>query len=352
MVLIRCSATIELRFQATNDPQDLNPPKVLKIAPMGSWGLQKSEKTEESKLGAKVDAGATFVANVSAGLEWSMTTTQTQCNEAKLEGGPTKRGRKIEPKNAAVWSMSENQDTEKGIPSLLRTVVLLERKNYVDFYCSILVKTKVHWWPEGLSPSVESRETGGNTNHVLFSPTMKRTKLPLAGIEPSELDKVVLNEWMAVTTRESIAPPLPATVLRDGQISNLTHTTQKSEELIPMAGESILKLNGTHSSEPKMEGQYPFKTSAQADKPLHITDAALKKAILDPLRGIGMHPSQKVDDPVPKLTDVNGSLPRGSKLEEGFSVEETLRLLLHAVRKGVEVIAEAVRMWNIRSKRI
>lgn len=96
-------AEIELRFQGANDSLDLNPPEVFRIAPMGSWGLQKTEKQQENKRGASVTAGGTFVANVSGELEWGLTIIQTLYDEAKLEGVKTKQKRNIEPKNAAVW---------------------------------------------------------------------------------------------------------------------------------------------------------------------------------------------------------------------------------------------------------
>ncbi|KAE8447279.1 hypothetical protein EG329_010973 [Mollisiaceae sp. DMI_Dod_QoI] len=342
-------ATIELQFQATNDPQDLNPPEVFKIAPMGPWGLQKSEKKLEGKRAAKLDAGATFVANVSGELEWSMTTTKTEYDEATLVGMSTKRGRKTEPKNTAVWSMSENEDIERGIPSLLRTAILLKRQDYADFKCFITVETKVNWRPQGLSPSVESRKAGGNTDHVTFSPMLKRTKAPLAGIEPSELNNVVLTKLMAVTTKESIAPPAAATTLTDGQMSDLSlenvmRAAQKSEEQIPKAEKSFSILDDAHAPEYNTAGGIPSGTSERTDKLLQISDPAPGDATFDQQQKIGTHSSQKLDDSVPNFADVAGAIPRGLKFEEGSNIEETLRLLLHAVRKGVEVIAEAVRI--------
>ncbi|KAI9770211.1 MAG: hypothetical protein M1839_003239 [Geoglossum umbratile] len=331
-------ATIELRFRATNDPQDLNPPEILKIAPMGSWGLQKTEKTQEYERGANVNAGGTFIANVTAGLDWKMTTKKTEYDEATITGMPTKKKRNVEPKNAVVWSMAENEDLDTGIPSLLRTAILLKRETYDDFYCYILVRTKVNWRPEGLGPSVESRESGGDTDHVLFKPKNMRTKLPFAGIKPSNLGSVVLNDLMAVTTRESIAPPVPSTVLRDGQPSDSTQTTQKSEEPDSKAEEPHAKSDSTHSSEPKIEGAIPYMTSGDAKKQVKFSDGVVESSTP------GLHASQEVFEPLSRLADAAASVPRGLKFEEGSSVEETLRLLLHAVRKGVEVIAEAVRM--------
>lgn len=229
------------------------------------------------------------------------------------------------------WSMSENESSEQGIPSLLRTAILLKRKNNDDFYCYVKVDTKVNLRLPGWSPSVESREAGkGDTDHVLMSPMKKRTKLPFAGIDESRLDNVVLSKLMGVTTRESIAPPLAATITTDGHTSDVTledtlHTSRKSEQ-----------SSGTATK----EGNIPFSASEKAEKPVHIPDAALENATLDPLRETGTHPLQKVNDPVTKLEE--RSLSGDLKIEDGSSVEETLRLLLHAVRKGVEVIAEAV----------
>jgi hypothetical protein len=322
-------AKIELRFKGANDENDSNPPAVCEIAPMGSWGLQKTEKTRENTRGAKLTAGGTFVANVSGELDWNLTETITSWDEATIDGVNTQRDRHIEPKNAAVWSMAENDGIEKGIPSLLRTAILLKRNNDNDFYCFVKVDTKVNLSLPGWSPSIESREAGkGDTDHVLMSPTKKRTKPPIAGIKESRLDEVILSSLMGVTMRESIAPPLAATVLTEDRNSDmmLEEAKWKAEQPAKIATRSE---------------SAPTGVSLEAERVVHAPDTALKNTILDPLRAIGIHPS---NDSVPNL---ERSPPRERKVEEESSVEDTLRLLLHAVRKGVEVIAEAVRISRV-----
>lgn len=60
----------------------------------------------------------------------------------------------------------------------------------------------------------------------------------------------------------------------------------------------------------------------------------------------GTPPAEKTTEPVQILTNSLCTFPHGVKVEEGSSLEETMKLPLHAVRKGVEVMAEAVSMLS------
>ncbi|KAH8745454.1 hypothetical protein BGZ57DRAFT_778361, partial [Hyaloscypha finlandica] len=181
-------ADIEVRFRDI-EPCDSNPPEVLRIAPDRTYTLNKTEKVQQLTRAAKVDAGATFVANVTTGLEWNMSTTETKYSVAKVVGARQMIDRTTEPKNAAVWSLSENKNDENGIPSLMRTAILLGRKNNAQFRCGIIVTAKVGWMK---TINLESKTTGGDINPILFDPTRARETPVPAYIDPNNLGSVKL----------------------------------------------------------------------------------------------------------------------------------------------------------------
>lgn len=105
-----------------------------------------------------------------------MSTTETKYSVAKVVGARQMIDRTTEPKNAAVWSLSENKNDENGIPSLMRTAILLRRKNHAKSRCGIIVTAKVGWMK---TINLESKTPGGDINPVLFDPTRAReTPIP------------------------------------------------------------------------------------------------------------------------------------------------------------------------------
>lgn len=299
-------AVIELRFRDL-DPNDDNPPEVYDIAPQGSFSMNQTEKTQELKRAAKADVGAAFVANVTTGLEWSLTEKQTKYSSARLTGIMTMKDRNMEPRNVAKWSLEENEKDNKGIPSLLRAAILLRRRTNERFLANVRLETKINWMTHYSLETrtgggdVEDRTGGGDIDPVTFDPSRTRTTPVPAYIDPTNLGSVNLNDLSAVQSVTSIqaAPAIQANVLTGGR----------------RAGSSLENVMRTAS-----------KPEAPVQKPAVGTGPAM---------GLGSGPGLRSGSG-------SGSLPRTLGLGAETSLEETMRLLLHAVRKGVEVIAEAV----------
>ena len=274
-------ARIELHFSDI-DPGDHNPPEVKAIAPEGSFSLNQTEEIRELKRAAKADAGAAMVANVSMGLEWSITQTSTTTKSAKLGGLQTKQDRRKEPKNLPVWSLDENNSDNKGIPSLLRTAILLRRNNDKNFLGHITVEAKVDWKTRY---NLESRKADGQIDPVTFDPKKTRV-IPIPPyIDATNLGSVDLTQLAAVqsTTSMKATPTIQPNILTDGKVLGLTI-------------ENVMRT------------------------PQTLED----------------HTATSSDKPEP------GPLPQEPELDKQPDLHETIRLLLHAVRKGGEVIAEAV----------
>lgn len=367
-------ADIELRFRDT-DARDSNPPEVFAIAPHRTYTLNKTEKTQTLTRGAKLDVGASFVANVTTGLEWSMSTTGTQYSVAKVIGACQMVKRSTEPKNAAVWSLSENKNDDNGIPSLLRTAILLKRKTNAQFYCSLVVGAKVDWLKR---VNLESRTAGGDINPVLFDPTKPRTTPVPDYIDVTNLGSVRLTDLMAIQTTNQIAPAsvVQVNTAIDGQESGLTREnvmsrTQKAEntgqerndpvqepathisaeKTIPAVGEQVSNL---------LESAIPVLAPRKVNTFDGVSGTELKNVIRELGIQNGESSSTRSQERLPHVTLENGTRTtqkedtsstiladtsesaRVLQAVEETSLEETMRLLLHAVRKGVEVMAEAV----------
>jgi hypothetical protein len=189
------NATIELCFNNIG-PKDTSPPEVYAIAPSGVHSIDPTTRTQELKREVKADAGAGFVVNVSAGLEWSLTETQTKHSTAKLVGRITSNGRAMGPENVAMWRMDENEELRNGIPSLLRTAILLKRKEDKPFQCDVLLDAKVNW-RKGIH--LESRTVGSRIDPFLFDPTPGERTTPVPNyIDPVNLGSVLLIELAAI----------------------------------------------------------------------------------------------------------------------------------------------------------
>lgn len=332
-------AIMELRFCPV-DAKDHTTPEVIAIAPHGTWSLNRTDKVQESTHSAKVDAGATFVANVSTGLEWSRTVTETKYSMMTLTGMSTKRMTQGK-KNTAVWSMTENKDDDQGIPSMLRAVMVLKRPHDKDFFLHVDVSTKITWRVEGFSPSVESDKSGSDTDPVRFSPKLS-TKVP-AYIDAAKLgeytmDSEALNKLMAIQTRGSVAPALPDSTLTDGKPYL---GTQEPPEHAKTTTNTVVPEVNSPSKElrlPKSEAETIEEATSKVS--FNETSSGYSTTKTETSSKLAM---ENETTSIPQILENTGLLSNGVKTEEGSTLEDTMKLLLHAVRKGVEVMAEAVR---------
>lgn len=351
-------ATVELRFRDLS-PNDANPPEVVGIAPEGTFRMNKTERIQELKRAAKADVGVALVANVTTGVEWSLTDTETKYSSAKLTGIRHMKYRKIEPQNVATWSMHENERDDNGIPSLLRTAILLRRKTNEQFHGAVIVNAKVDWKTR---INLESRIAGGDINPVLFNPSRKRLTPVPTYIDEKNLGRTQLSKLSAVqshTAMETVVTTQSNT-LSDGHISGLTldGVMGKLEHPVPKLANQQVSTSAvggeTHMAE-KVDNpaSNPVGRQVVSTSTLQNEPQTTKKLLEPVLKSLDGQVSGVTLDNVVRTTQTKSEehvQPSDAKFgparstmgsREPSNLEETMHLLLHAVRKGVEVIAEA-----------
>ncbi|XXH01491.1 hypothetical protein Hte_007851 [Hypoxylon texense] len=119
------SAEIKMTFHRGHG--SAKSPNVHKIAPDGAWGVEPIEVGFGVDHGPKVnlDSGQ----GPSIGYEGHFTKNYGKKTYARVEGARRSFGRdRSADKNSATWNLYENDVTKDGIPTLLKTAVLIERE--------------------------------------------------------------------------------------------------------------------------------------------------------------------------------------------------------------------------------
>ena len=103
-------------------------PEVLNITPKGVWSILPSNIPEETShsISPSIEGGGGPL-NVKAAYTWQFKKTVDKENSAKITGIIRALGSDRSKKNTAIWTLSENPDTNSGIPTLLQTAILLKR---------------------------------------------------------------------------------------------------------------------------------------------------------------------------------------------------------------------------------
>lgn len=124
---------IKLKFFDPSDPEGGNDPTVLKIAPDGKHGFNRTvshkEVRHKARVGIQSGVESGNLVTLGAGFEretrsaretthWTTISGLIMHDQYRLWGG----------KNIALWCASENQNERSGVPTLIRVAVLLQRK--------------------------------------------------------------------------------------------------------------------------------------------------------------------------------------------------------------------------------
>ncbi|RYP37354.1 hypothetical protein DL767_002997 [Monosporascus sp. MG133] len=121
-------------------------PIVSKIVPCGDFALNKATETSSTTHTFKAEAewGWEGLVGGTLGYSWELKKDITEEHYAFLSGTPSnQRKGGCGEDNAAVWWLEEDQETNQGIPRLIRTAVLLRRPYTRPFCVSLSVKTEV-----------------------------------------------------------------------------------------------------------------------------------------------------------------------------------------------------------------
>ena len=180
-------ATIELLFSSTSD--GFRDPEVVKISPMGKNSLNPTYESQELKrtIGAtaEVNGGSLLPVKVGANVVWEDGKSFDKEYRATVTGVMRIEGRNYGSKNQANWVMLENKSAANrdGIPTLLRTAILLRRKNAGIFTATIQIKTKVDTRDSIYSKLENLLGKTPKDDPVFFNPD-----LPPMGDVPSDME--------------------------------------------------------------------------------------------------------------------------------------------------------------------
>lgn len=119
-------------------------PTVSSIAPLGQYSLQPCEIQVEQANDVNLSLGtAVGPVNPNLSLGWDLKKSYSTKDQATIAGTIRLTGRDSGPKNTASWIMKENGTTREGIPSRLRTAILLKRRHFetaIKFQASVTVE--------------------------------------------------------------------------------------------------------------------------------------------------------------------------------------------------------------------
>lgn len=149
-------------------------PEVFSIAPVGRLSLVPTTQHEEVKQSGSLQlGGAAPVGGITATgtLGWEKAVSRDTSDQTTVTGSIDLKGRNWGKSNCASWNLLENATTKTGVPTSMRTALLLKRKDKSQFQCLVKIDAYVDF-----KSSLE-RVFGGKPKDdpVLFDPELEPT---------------------------------------------------------------------------------------------------------------------------------------------------------------------------------
>ncbi|KAK8194931.1 uncharacterized protein BKA78DRAFT_308686 [Phyllosticta capitalensis] len=140
-------ATANIKIEFSSSEPNYSGPEVLKIAPFGSMAMVPTTAQKEEKRIASFTLGAPPLAGFQAGTElgWERAVTSETMDQTRIIGSVDLRGRNYGPPNSISWTLLENETQATGVPTIMRTAILLKRRNEAKFQCTVKIDAKVDW---------------------------------------------------------------------------------------------------------------------------------------------------------------------------------------------------------------
>lgn len=298
-----------------SDPSDADPPRVHQIAPDGEFSMNRTEKTQQLTRGANATAGSGFgPANVSLGLTWNLVETETRVDQARLTGFKKVFERNRAPPQTAWWSLHENPNDRNGIPNFLRAAILLKRKTNDRFCSTLTIKAKAD-----MRYKFQDRSGKLDIAPVDYDPGLPRsvpTEFDIKNLGLVDLQSIMaVQTTTTIPTENAIRPP----------------TAIQKQKAIEPTTEIPTQKAAQPTTEIQTQNVIPSASGVQTQ----TVNSDLGLSVTDRARSVKDH---EIHTPIPNIPIPPSRLQPPAE----SSIEETLRLLLHAVRTGVEVLAQAV----------
>ena len=138
------SVNIELEFKGMGFKE--TGPEVFAISPEGRMSLMPTTQHEDTKQNLNLQfGGAAPVGGITATgtVGWEKSVGRDTSDQTTVTGSIDLKGRNYGPSNCVSWTLLENKTTKTGVPTLMRTTILLKRKHEKAFQCVVKIDAKV-----------------------------------------------------------------------------------------------------------------------------------------------------------------------------------------------------------------
>lgn len=187
-------ASVKVKFANADDPLGTDfDPEVKEIAPEGQFEMaQKTTQEVSTAISAGISVPVVQgILDLNSGVE--RTTTVTQTGRVKGNGYRWMERRRYGTKNSAIWKLSEDSIGKTGIPSLLRTAVLVVPKTQDGFRA--IVEIEAHADLRYAAVAKLHRLMGdAEIDPVYFSECRENYGPQVEGVDASNLSACVLAE--------------------------------------------------------------------------------------------------------------------------------------------------------------
>lgn len=139
--ILAVNITLQFAPEKAGDPE----PEVFQIAPYDNMVMVRTTQTEGKTTMAGVSLGAPPLVGVELGAElgWERSVTRETTDATRVIGSIDLLGRTYGNADSASWSLIENSTTKTGVPSTMRTAILLKRQDEKPFRCDFKIEAKV-----------------------------------------------------------------------------------------------------------------------------------------------------------------------------------------------------------------
>ena len=138
------SIDIRLEFKGMR-PKETGP-EVFAISPNGRMSLAPTTQHEDIKCNLSLQlGGAAPVGGITAGgqVGWEKCVSRDTSDQTTVTGSIDLKGRNYGPSNCVSWTLMENKTLANGVPTSIRTAILLKRKHEKPFQCAVEIEAKV-----------------------------------------------------------------------------------------------------------------------------------------------------------------------------------------------------------------
>jgi len=133
---------VEFRYAAADSTRPQ--PEVLAIAPFKRMTLEPTTQSETVTKGGEAKAGGNVMgAELGGTWKWEKAVTQQTHDATAILGFIDLKGRSYGASNAVSWTLLQNESMQTGVPSHVRTAVLLKRADDGEFSSTFKIKAKV-----------------------------------------------------------------------------------------------------------------------------------------------------------------------------------------------------------------